>query len=373
MYVMGLCSSSKSSNSYLQFNPSGERMDKYIWYSIIFYTIIVSIRYRVGADCESYADSLLDFAKGNYHEGRGHELEPIAILFGNIVNFFGGSRVLLLGLYGFCEVFFIEYALRSRKALLPFVGALIILGPFWFDLNNGLRQVTVTCMLLYAIQQLVDYCRWKKFLLLVFLGYFMHKSALILMPLVLLVFYDKLPNRWIMIGSLLLCIGLGSSGVVNQFISQGESYIKMFGYAEYSDRMDYFIEQESLVSNYGPRRIVMFLSYVLFMWFSSHVDDFVGHDKFFRVCLLLAFAYVCLSELLVSSFFIFSRPLGYVHIFVLISIAYTLYYLKCKTQSLIFLAGLILCCSYVLIECLAVYSNPNEYSLYKFIFLKELY
>ena len=373
MYVMGLCSSSKSNNYYLQFNPSGERMDKYIWYSIIFYTLIVSIRYRVGADCESYADSLLDFAKGNYHEGRGHELEPMAILFGNIVNFFGGSRVLLLALYGFCEVFFIEYALRSRKALLPFVGVLIILGPFWFDLNNGLRQVSVTCMLLYAIQQLVDYHSWKKFVLLVFVGCFLHKSALILLPLVFLVFYDKLPSRWIMISSLLICIGLGSSGIVNQFISQGESYIKLVGYAEYSDRLDNLLESEGLVGNYGPRRIVIFISYIFFMWYSKHVDEFVKSDKFYRVCVFLALAYACLSELLLSSFFIFSRPLIYIHIFVLISIAYTLYYLKCKKQSLIFLAGLILCCSYVLIECLAVYSNPNEYSLYKFIFLKELY
>jgi len=354
---------------------SPDKMDTYMWYAILFFTLIVSIRYNVGVDCESYADSLKSISNGIYDEGRegGGKLESLGIVFAKISIFFGNSRVILLGIYGFLEAFFIWYSLKGRKELLPYIGLTIILGPIWFSLNNGLRQITVACLFTYAVQQLIDNKDWKKYLVLIVIGYFLHSSDLILLPFVFLLFYDKLPNRWLLIGLQIACVILGGTTIMNQYFSQAGAYINMLGYSGYADSLDNYINQEGLVSNYGPRRIVMLASYLFVMYKSKEMDKFYAHDKFFRVTILLSTLYACLSELFLGSFFLFSRPLTYFRVFVLISQGYLLYYLKSKKQLWLFAAALIVTCSYVILECLAVSNDLNETSTYKTILFRDYY
>lgn len=374
LYQFGLSASQYSRQPYVACKSQSGGMDQNMWNAILFFTIIVSIRYSVGVDCESYVEGLKYISKGIFDENRvGSELEPLGILIAKVAIFWGNSRYVLLGIYGFLESFFIWYALKGRRWLLPYIGLTIILGPVWFALNNGLRQITVACLFTYAVQQLIDYKDWKKYFVLIFAGYFLHHSDLILLPFVFLMFYNILPNKWLLIGLQFVCVVLGSTTIMNHFFSQLDEYINFIGYSGYGDNLDYYVEQEGLVSHYGPRRIVMLVSYLLVMYKSKEMDVFYGHDKFYRVTILLATIYSCLTELFLGSFFLFSRPLTYFRIFVLISQSYLLYYFMAKKQFDLFVVALMATCSYVILDNIAYLGVHDETSIYKIYFFKDWY
>lgn len=377
LYRMGLKSSHlgmPSSISIANVKPSA-KLDKYMWWAIVVFTIMAAFRYRVGSDCEGYAVDLVeDVSQGIYDSGHdGRDVEPLAILLYKIVIFLGGSRIFALGAFAFFEAYFLWKSFSNRKFLLPFISLLLILGPFWIPFNNGLRQVLVSCIFLYAVQQLIDYRNWKLYILLIFISYFIHHSCLILVPGILLLLYNILPNRYMMLGALALAVLLSSTGFIKPYIALTEGYISMLGYSDYANSLSVYLDQDGVASNYGPRRIVILLSYVLVMFYSKDIDKHVGGNQFYRVTILLFFVYVFLSELLLSSSFIFTRPLGYIRPFVLVSEAYLLTYLKQSKRYFVLFLAAVFMCSYTCLECIAVYNDPEEMSLYKFIFLKDLY
>lgn len=347
-------------------NTSSLWRDRYIIYIILIFTIICAIRYRVGADCESYVRGYL---QGSYDDNRGQAIEPIFGLVSSGFRSLNLPRIVFLGFWAFLEIYFLYKAVYNRRYLLPYIGFLLILGPYFLTLCNGIRQAVVSCVFVYAVSSLVDRKAILRYVILILICCGIHSSAALLIFFIPIIWYNYIPNRWLSISIILLSVILGHVDVVGDYLGQGKEVLEYLGYSSYADNYDEYLVAESTITTYGPRRITQLILYLLIAWFSNAVDKYYNHDRFYRVSYCMFLIYVCATELLFSQTIIFIRPFLYFMLFVLICSAYLLSYLK-KRKRVVFIVALIVASSYLIIDNIASFHIPNESSLYKTVLFR---
>lgn len=340
----------------------------YTYIMILFFIIMSGLRYRVGVDCEEYVD-MLKQGQSNYHYDR---LEP---LFRGIVDTLRAivpSRFVYLGLLAALQIIPFYYALRNRKYLYPYIGILLIMGPFYLIWMNGIRQSIAACFFVLASSYLVDGVKKDRIIaaLIIVLAAQIHKSSYFLLAFVLLPSdWDLFKNKFINIIILIACAFLGQTDFLHNLLD-GYTEVELGEmYSNYNLEMT--LAQDSYMP-YGPRRIVILLLSIMTMWFAPEMKK-NNRDSFFVYSFNLFFIHACLCDNLFSNVsFIFRRPFIYTYPFELICFAYLLYYLKqrYKTNSIIYLFAMGLSSLFVLIECYASAGVLEETSLFKFFFLQ---
>lgn len=337
---------------------------------ILVFTIVSALRYRVGADCESYVTSF-----GNIDSGRFHlleqDFEPSYFVICKVLGSIGFGRVGFLAFWAVLDITLFLFALKDRRYLIPFALYAMVLGPYYFSWMNGMRQILASMIFLVASMYLVDQNRRVLFLLLVLVAFLFHKSALILVPIVFLPVVKTRKNKYVLSAIVLVTFAAGQIGIFNEYLTKAEGVLTLLGYDSYADRVEYF----SNISNgfsLGPRRLVTLFISLAICWFA---EDMSLHfrDRFFEYSFLLFFIFTCFkNNLLVNASSVFWRPFLYFEVFELITIAYTLFYLL-KTygiKSPHFIAGVFLVSLYTILVCLSVSADPEETYLYKFFFLQ---
>jgi len=233
---------------------------------------------------------------------------------------------------------------------------------------------------------LVDNGKWQKYLILILLSLLLHKSALFLLPFVLLIFYKKSPNVVLCLILYVLCNVIGQLPVVREYAMLGQALLKIAGYSSYADKMEYTLELDSIITSFGPRSMVLMLINLIVILYSSMVSRRFQNDKFFNVSFLLFMFYACGTGLTASMDGLFSRPFLYFMPFVLICQAYTMVYLSSpderydfkwftiivprKIATMIFYCVAVVFCSYCILFNIAECNTPDETTLFKFIFLR---
>ncbi|GEM_PF-7074358 len=358
--------------------------------TIAVFSIMCGLRFRVGVDCEEYASTYQLLLEGGSMEDSAYftrsewGFRALTYLFG----FFHLPRLVYMGFLAFIEISLIFLAVRERKYLLPCLYLILILGPFFYELMNGIRQMIAACAMLYAMQCLIDYKDWKKYLIILGLAALVHKSVLVMLPFILLVFYNKLPNKYLCLLLLFLSVMIGQMSLVRNYLIYGQTLLSVIGYSSYSDSMEYLVETESAISHFGPRRIVMLLSNALVIVFSDIIVKRYPKDRFFKVSYLFTLIYSIFSELLISVDLLFMRPLMYCLPFMLICQAYVLNYLtrpfarysfgifkikfSVSCHTIIFVMVLLIFCSYTILANFATYGIPDETEMFKFYFLHQV-
>lgn len=340
--------------------------DRYIIILILTFTFVCAIRYRVGADCESYA---MGYLQGNYDDNRGQSIEPIFMFVSSSFRALNLPRAFFLGFWAYIEIYFLCKSIYNRRYLLPYVGLLLILGPYFLTLCNGIRQAAVGCIFVYAVAVLIDKNAILRYIILILICCGIHSSAAILIFFIPIIWYNHIPNRWLSVLLILLSVILGQVDVVGEYLGQGKDILEYLGYSSYADNYDAYLSAESTITSYGPRRIVQLLLYLLIAWFSNDVDKYYNRDRFYRVSYLMFLIYVCATEILFSQTILFIRPFLYFMLYVLICSGYLLNYLKRKSK-LLYIAALIVASSYLIIDNIASFHIPNEASLYKTILFR---
>ena len=335
---------------------------------IAFFIIISGLRYRVGVDCESYVDMLKEGAS-NYHYDR---IEPFFKAIVNTIRALFPSRFFYLSILAALEIIPFYYALRTRKFLYPYIGILLFMGPFYLIWMNGIRQSIAACFFVLASVILVDGANNKRLIaaLIIIVAAQFHTSAYVLLAFLFLpIHWNLFRNRYINIAILLVCAIVGQTGFLSSVLGGYTEVETGDFYSNYN--LELILAQESYMP-YGPRRIVILLLSLMTLWFASEMKD-QYKDKFFVFSFNLFFIHACLCENLFSNVsFIFRRPFIYTYPFEMICFAYLLFFLrqKYKTNSFVYLAAMGLSCLFILIECYASMGNPDETSLFKFIFLQ---
>ena len=336
--------------------------------SICLFAIISGARYKTGIDYLSYLE---EYRKLQTIGSAKETLEPGFVFISKLFANAGLHFFFYFAFWAALQIGFVYYALINNKYLLPFVGLCIMLGSYYLNWMNGIRQCVVICAFICTIEIIKKRKLWQ-YMLLVLLMSLCHRSALFLLPVYFLFVRDwknLLCNRKIMLAVLLLCVSLGATPTWLHFVEYFDKILSIIGYDDYSERIAIMTEENLRDMAWGPGRLSVFFSGVMIIWYFAAMRDYFAKDYKVYAYFLLFFIGICLYNLFANTSHIFLRPIGYFTIFQLPLTAYLLYYLYKMAKSLQFYILLVLTCSNAYISVYkAVINNTatTDFSLYRF-------
>ncbi|MBU3808380.1 MAG: EpsG family protein [Candidatus Phocaeicola faecipullorum] len=340
--------------------------------SLLVFGFIAGARYNVGVDHLSYLEEYLFIQEtGNpFRDTFESGFLFIAKLFAGLdLHYF-----FFFAFWAILQIGFIYYALRDRRFLLPYIALLIMLGPYFLNWMNGIRQCVVMCLFVVLIGFIVK----RKFIYYavgILLAALVHKSALILLPLYFIFYKEyKLTNRRFLLLILCICIILGmfSSYWLNSLIYI-DGVLSFLGYDAYAESIYKMTSEGVLMRSFGPSRLIILITDITIIWFYPDMKKYMSDDKYLPVFFFLFLLGTFLSNLFINTSHIFLRPIEYFTIFRLPMTAYLLYYLKKDRSIWVFLFFSVIIFSYIFFSILKAHLMPvgsNLFTLYNFFFTK---
>ncbi len=357
---------------------SGGELPFYSWeiiLSLLIFAVVAGARYHTGFDHKMYLDQYLhlqqtgEFGRDNFEYG----FEWISKLFAwcHIHYFF------YFAFWALLQIGFLYFALRHRKHLLCWVGLGIMCGSYFLWMMNSVRQAVVVCLFVALIPLIKD----RKFIpyaIIVIAGAFLHKSALLLLPVFLITFIKvegKAPNRYVLLAVLAAFVLIGSFPFWIDYFTNYQWFLDLTGYSNYSNMNDPNVAGKLRMVNWGPNRIAGLLGNIAMIWFYPQLKSHFKDDKLLPYFFILAFIGMCLSNLLMNTTHFILRPIDYFVIFYLVLSAYIMCYLVETKKYLIgIVMALIFYLPFINNVLKAVYRPivENQPFLYHFFFMPTL-
>lgn len=343
--------------------------------SLLVFSAIAGARYHTGYDHAMYLDQYLhlqqtgDFSRHNFEYG----FEWVSKIFAwcHLHYFF------YFAFWALLQIGFLYYGLRRHKHLLCWVALGIMLGPYFVNWMNSVRQSVVVCVFVALIPLIRD----RKFLpyaLIVVMCAFLHKSSLMLLPVFLICFVkvrDKSPNQWLMLAVLALFILVGSFPFWTKYFTNYQWFIDLTGYSNYGNLDDPNVGGTMRTIGWGPLRISALLSNIVIIWYYPRLKSFFKDDTLLPYFFMMAFIGMCVSNLLMNTTHFILRPVDYFLVFNLIMTAYLLCYLYRSRYYLAFALVAIINFSYIYMAVIKAVYFPVKTSvpfLYHFFFCQSL-
>lgn len=304
-----------------------------IWVPIIFFTILFGLRYDVGQDHLFYLE--------DYQSGDIDRYEPFFYFVASNFRNLGLHYFWYFSLWVFIQILFFYLALKKEQYLLPFVIIPLILGQYYCQWMNTIRQDTAACIFFFIIQYVIDKKPIKYYLwCIILLGF--HKSALILLivyPL-LVSGKDLTLNRFLQFSLFILSfiIVITKVDIIATFFPYFSDYMIIFGYDNYSENILNGLGDKTLAGNGWSVRF-LFLVNLIVIYYSDKLKSYFKSRRFTIIYNLgfwgAFFQQLCTNNLALA------RPFRYFKLFTMMSIAYMLYYLfkngKLPQNSLFFI------------------------------------
>lgn len=333
--------------------------------SFLIFGFVVGARYRVGVDHLSY----LEYFNSMSLPVPSKDMEP---LFYAITWLFANSGLhyfFYFAFWGILQLYLVYYSFKDYRFVIPFAALYLMLGPFFFDWMNIMRQSIAVC----AFTALIQYINNRKllpFVVGVALLSMIHKSALICIPLYFIVylpeFYQK-RNLSLILYFFSILIGMSVPSIN---LTPLQLVMDITGYDNYNLEMT-LTDEHAFAMAWGPRRLSMLFVDVVVISFFPIVYKEYGLDTKWRVFFSLFFVGACLYNIVsgISGFLV--RPLNYLLIFRIPLVGLLLYYTRYKKQ-LVFLLLILCACTFTYIGVYTGYRNPSDLAaescLYKFFF-----
>lgn len=341
-----------------------------VWLSVAIFSIIAGLRYNVGVDYPVYLQFYEDMHLQGWISRETLELGFMFILklFTNFDLHFSFFFAFLASI----QIFFVYYALRDRTFLLPYVGLFIMLGPFFLDWMNGIRQCIAICIFVYAVE-FIQKRKLLHYIILIIIAGLFHKSAYILLFLYFIVnpINGIFNNRWLVIFTYVLCILIGLVPTWLYIVERFEGILQILGYDFYSENLQSYSEDVMRSVAWGPSRLGDLCISLMIFWYYSRIRFFYNSDKLLPYYFVLFFFGSCFYNLFINTSHIFLRPIAYFTIFKLPLTAYLLYYLKISRRKFVYFFLFFVAFTYIYFVIIKVSLNNTggeEYSLYKFFF-----
>lgn len=336
-----------------------------IIFSLLLFAVISGIRWQVGVDHLSYLASYENIKEGGEFRERGVEpgFDLITKLFASLDIHF----TIYFAFWAFLQLFFIYYALKDERYLLPFIGIVLILGPHYLNWMNGIRQTLAACIFVFSVQ-FINNRKLLKYLATILLAFLIHKTSIFLLIFYFIPQKDYFRNRGFTFFLLIASIIIGTTPFWLNFIDNFITIFNFLGYDSYTQRLDIIVDNERNLA-FGPRRIILFTITSFIIWHSNKLKSHFKHTNF-----SIYYNFAIFGEIYFNFFaganHIFRRPATYFTIFTVITTAYLLYYLKSKSikvVSLKFIIMLVLLIFYLLISIYAEYpKGDSDYTNFKF-------
>lgn len=345
---------------------NGHSLPKGYWICIFIFALISGIRWNVGVDYLSYYYDYSRMLDGTF-EARSRGIEIGYLVISQAFSKLKIHFVFYFAFLAFIQIYFILLAFRNHRHVVPFMLLVLVLGGYYFSIMNGIRQQIVACSFLWAINFAIEK-KPVKYIIWVACAYLMHHSVLILLPVFLLVYDNRIWNKkWANLIIFIICIILGNTPSWINSLTRLEGLLTFLGYDNYLENLTEISSFRTF--NFGPRMIVMMGTYILTLWFYPKASKYFKDQKF-DWCFKLYFIGLCGYYLFINSSALFLRPIEYFTLFGLPVIAYILVYLR-KEKGLPYMLLLLFSLSFTFLSCFADYKAPEldrRMQLYQFFF-----
>lgn len=350
-----------------------EKIPFWTWeiiFSLLLFAIISGIRWQVGTDHLSYLEGYDRVKSGLTFNINGNSNEPAFELITNLFAYLNIHYAFYFAFWAFLQLYFIYYAVRHERYLLPFIGILIIFGFHYLSWMNGIRQMLAACMFVYSIQFIRDR-KLLPYVVTILLASTIHKSALLLLIFYFIPQKDYFKYSYVNLALIAATLYIGLNPSWLQAVDFLEQVLAFIGYDRYSQRIDFLVEYREEM-NIGPRMLAILFLNVLIVWYAPKLKE-VFKETNFLIYFNFTFIGILLFNLFAHTNHIFLRPVSYFTIFLLLTTAYLLHYLKPRKEYIVnirFVIVFITAISYMIFSILSeLISLGIDYTNYKFFFL----
>lgn len=288
---------------------------------ILFFAVIMGLRYDVGQDHLTYLFS--------YKNGGGYieRYEPIFKFVASEFREFGLHPFWFFAFWAFIQIFFVYYALKDERYLMPFVAISLITGEYFLYWMNGIRQELAACIFFFSIIFIVDK-KSIKYLLCCLLAFCFHKTAIILIPLypILVRGNDLTINRIFqyLLYIVAFIIALTDVDVISHIIPS-LSFLEYTSYANYlSEGSINHFNDVTVKGNSIAYKLLFFINLII-IFYSDKMKQYFSNRKFTIIYNLYYWGSVFV--LIFINNLVFERPFRYFNLFNMVMISYTLFYL----------------------------------------------
>jgi hypothetical protein len=336
-----------------------------ILFALFVFSFISGIRWNVGADHLSYLSGYQNVLSG--FDFRVREVAVGFKFITELVASLNAHFIVYFSLLAFLQLFFIYYAFKNEKYLLPLIGIVLILGPQYLNWMNGIRQTLAACIFIFSIQ-FIKNRQLLKYIIAILVASSIHKSATLLIVFYFIPYKDYFKNRTITIILLLISVVLGSTLMWVNSLGGFTSIFNFLGYYEYIQRIDVFVDSERDLA-FGPRRFILLAIPLLIIWQSNNLKKHFKNTNFLMFYNLSIFGEI-FYNFFASANHIFRRPATYFTGFTMIITSYFLYYCKSRSNSkmkMLFMGTVALLICHLIITIFAEHSKGlADFANFKF-------
>lgn len=343
--------------------------------SVSIITVIMGVRFKTGSDYMMYWTEYLQVGKGyNFSRNGGFEsgYELITRLFASLKLHY----TVYFGFWAFIQATLLYYGFRHHKFLLPWMGLLLVLGPYSINWFSFMRQWVVTCAFVPMVT-LIYHKKLLLYILCILILSTIHLSAFLLILFYFLP-YNKIAcyqrKTYLIIFILMVLLGIKPFWV---FIFKPlVSILPLLKYDRYADMFQYLMDGNNRILSWGALHIIAFFSQAIVLYYYDKIKNYRKDDKLLPFFFVISFIAICYDNLFINTIHFLLRPMELLYVFILIMLAYTYDYLYKNKRYWELVITLIPVSSYVLINVLKTYLNPTspfrEILNYHFFFLYSL-
>lgn len=352
------------------------KFDTYLWLFIAFYTVVCGIRWHVGVDSWSYA---MIFKNGDQRSLENANGEWLFSWVANTISESGLHYTFGLGLCAIVQIFFIAKAVKEYRYILIALPFVLFGNRYFVDLNNGVRQMMVACMFLYASRFIVNRkpLHYAAFILI---GSTIHQSVLMLIPFYFLTYLPKLVDiaykRWLLLGIFAICFVAGQAPSFQSFANNIADLATLFGYDGHTDFVKDKLQEAhtSEALSFGPIMLSFLLVAFSTIWYGPKLKHkYERYIPYFNLWYFLGYLFACTYFLVCNVSHIFIRPIQYFELFQMLIFSLLLYDVAFSRQRKFMLALILFCIVWTSTswDLVKVTGQTKEYSTYKVFFMHD--
>ena len=307
-----------SAGRYQKKHPEAKFWTRDIWIILIVFTFFSGVRNNVGVDWWHYMDNYL-----HPDNELALEVEWLYRQVASVMSGLGIHYTFYFALVAFLQLFFILYAFKDERYIYPFLLFVFMTHENYFMWMNAMRQCLVISLFIFATRYLKKGQPLKYFVVLA-VSFFIHKSAVLLIPFAIPFFSkDLFKNRTLQFVLLAIAVALINIPIWNSFMDLIEVVGNAMGLGD-ADRTieERFLLYEDFQKAIGPRFYATVAIGALCIFYSNKVKKTFNINLFYNLFYIGLLTYVLFynSPLL-------SRACMYFTCVMFVTIAYTLYYL----------------------------------------------
>ena len=343
--------------------------DKNIIFPILVFCFFAAIRWQVGVDCNGYIMGFYDRTEIASYIKK----EWAFVYLQEFIRLISDSHIPFFFLLAFLQIFFVYYSFKDKPWILVFFASMLFLCGAYWTWMNAVRQSIVCSIFIYVVS-LLSKKKWLTSILWVIIASFFHRSALILLPILVLFSYQKIiiSNQALQLCIVIACYLLMGLNVTKSFTEIVDNALNIIGYDVGSQ---IHLIETIMEKSFGLRSFLVLSANMIIILFVNKMKSYYNSPHF-NIMYNLYYFGVCSSLIFYGNHGI-ERFLMYFTCFtpiIMSSCAYYLYTHKNKLTNLLALIMLLIILSVRIFYDFYIASGLEvEYTLYKSILFNNAY